>query len=36
MRDLLKLFKQQQTVEDFDAIRIAAGFAREDPFVVLW
>ena len=22
MRDLLKLFKQQQTVEDFDAIRI--------------
>ncbi|HMS80144.1 MAG TPA: DNA-directed RNA polymerase subunit beta', partial [Burkholderiaceae bacterium] len=23
MRDLLKLFKQQQTVEDFDAIRIA-------------
>nr|VUD32367.1 DNA-directed RNA polymerase subunit beta' [Raoultella sp. NCTC 9187] len=34
VKDLLKFLKAQTKTEEFDAIKIASGLARHDPFMV--
>ena len=36
MRDIFNLFKQNDTVEDFDAHQSQHRIAGKNPFLVLW